>query len=153
MKSKRPLASLRSSLLRGSNRAHVKFVLAICLMFGVLIVAGAYSVKDPKALFRQVAGWGSGESSGTAEPAGKKAAAVTGAESLGPNDPVVRFADTGVGHVLYAATSTNNCRRLLFDNRTGSYYEVPELFCGQVVEQAQDDLSDRMTAVRKSFRK
>ena len=141
-------------LLRRFARGRAAGALAICFVFGALLVAGVLAVRDPAAMFRLVGAFGSGERTGVGESASTVAAPLTGAADLGPGDPVVRFADTRVGHVLFAGTSSDQCRRLLFDNRSGQYYEAPEVFCGPPPETAAEESRiDRMAAVRKSFRK
>ena len=73
---------------------------------------------------------------------------------MDPGDPAVRFSDTRVGHVLFASSRSDNCRRVLFDNRTGSSYEAKEIFCGQRPDQAVEvGSSDRLTGLRQFFRR
>lgn len=74
----------------------------------------------------------------------------TGVSSLSEDDPVRNFAKTGVGQVLFTAMSSDNCRRSLFDNRTGATYEVGEIFCGQKPENTN---SERLQSMGKPFRK
>lgn len=139
-----------SSLWRRVAPTQIRGMLTVCVVFGSLIAAGLYAVKDPAALFRAAAVSGSGNMAG----ADGKGDAVTGARELDANDPVARFSATRVGHVLFASTRGDNCRRLLFDNRTGHYYEAPQLFCGPVLEQpAEAGSNDRLLALRKSFQK
>lgn len=129
-------------------------MLSVCVVFGALIVAGLYAVKDPAALFRPAPISGTGDRPGSERVSDAKDNAVTGARDLDVNDPVVRFSSTRVGHVLYASARGDNCRRLLFDNRTGSTYDAPEVFCGPVLEQPSEAGSnDRLLALRKSFQK
>ena len=143
-----------AALWRRLARGHTAAALTICLVFGALLVAGVLAVRDPAAMVRLVGAFGTGERTGTGNGAGTVAAPLTGAADLGPGDPVVRFADTRVGHVLFAGPSSDQCRRLLFDNRSGQYYDAPGVFCGPPAETpAEESRVDRMAAVRKSFRK
>jgi hypothetical protein len=72
---------------------------------------------------------------------------------LSDDDPVKNFTKTGVGHVLFATTNSDNCRRTLFDNRTGATYEAGDILCGQTADQQIDVPSDRLQAFRKPTRK
>lgn len=129
-------------------------MLAVCLVFGTLIVASLYAVKDPAALFRSALGSGNRNMAGADGVSDGKDNAVTGARELSANDPVIRFSATRVGHVLFASSRGDNCRRMLFDNRTGHYYDAPHIFCGPVLEQPSEaGTSDRLLALRKSFQK
>lgn len=143
-----------SSLWRRVAPTQVRGVLAICAVFVALIAVSLYAVKDPAALFGSASGSGTGDVAGPADASSASENPITGARDLATNDPVVRFADTRVGHVLYASTTGDNCRRLLFDNRTGNYYDAPQVFCGPVLEQPTEAGSnDRLLALRKSFQK
>jgi hypothetical protein len=108
--------------------AHTSRVLAICCLFGLLILSGVYATREYTGLFQST---------------------LTISE-LGPDDPAVRFADTGVGQLLISSTRSDNCRRLLFDNRTGSYHETNEVFCGHKPGQ---ESPNRLEVVRKSFQR
>ncbi len=154
MKARSPLGSRFARIWRRVAPTQVRGVLAVCLVFGAVIVASLYAVKDPAALFRSAPVSGNGNMAGADGALDGKDNAVTGARELDANDPVVRFSNTRVGHVLFASTRGDNCRRLLFDNRTGSYYEAPQVFCGPVLEQPTEAGSnDRLLALRKSFQK
>jgi hypothetical protein len=131
-------------------------VMTICVAFGALMLTGVYAGKDNFALFRSVEVSGAdGAAGGTSEgDAAAKANRVVGHDELNPRDPVMRFADTGVGHMLFASTRSDQCRRLLFDNRTGAYYEAPDIFCGQKPEEGGDPVPhDRVSAMRKAFKR
>ena len=143
-----------AALWRRLARGHAAVALTICLVFGALLVVGLLAVRDPAAMVRLVGAFGNGERTGTGDSAGPVASPLTGAGDLGPDDPVVRFADTRVGHMLFAGRSSDQCRRLLFDNRSGQFYDAPGVFCGPPPETpAEESRIDRMAAVRKSFRK
>jgi hypothetical protein len=59
--------------------------------------------------------------------------------------------------MLFPTARSAFCSRMLFDNRTGKYYEAGEIFCGQVVDQKAEldklDNPNRLSAVRKSFQR
>jgi hypothetical protein len=124
-------------------------VLAICGLFGALLVGGVYFATEPSGALKAPSIAGAG-----GLPGAMKAVPLVGAASLGPNDPVVRFSDTRIGQVLYARTSSDNCERVLFDNRSGAYYDSKEIFCGQTPSQVSEaETPNRLMALRKSFTK
>ena len=123
-------------------------MLAICALFGLLILSGVYAAREHTGLFQSVSASGAGSMSGM------NAARPTGYDELGPNDPAVRFAETGVGQLLISSTRSDNCRRLLFDNRTGAYYAAGEVFCGQKAAEAiEAESPKRLDVVRRSFQR
>ena len=127
--------------------------MAISVVFGALILTAAYAAKDPRTLFRFVQTSGGGNLSGGGI-ASENAVRSAGFAELDPGDPTVRFSDTRVGHVLFASSRSDDCRRLLFDNRTGSFYEAKEIFCGQRPDQAGEVVSsDRLTGLRQFFQR
>jgi hypothetical protein len=121
------------------------------LVFLTVFCGGAYFMRDQIPLFQWFA---SLQSSGTGAFANARPDQPTGASSLSENDPVRNFAKTGVGHVLFTAMSSDNCRRSLFDNRTGAIYEAAEINCGQNPEHVpESQSSDRLQSMRKPFNK
>jgi hypothetical protein len=121
-------------------------VAAICAVFSVLILLGVYSGRDRFAQLRPAEGSGAGslaDSAADSKPGGPSG-------ELNPGDPVMRFSDTRVGHLLVASPGTDYCRRMLFDNRTGAYYDGPEVFCGPRPDDAPQP-PDRLAAMRKAF--
>jgi len=126
---------------------------AISVVFGALILTAAYAAKDPRTLFRFVQMSGGGGLSGGGI-ASENAVRPGGFAELDPGDPTVRFSDTRIGHVLFASSRSDDCRRLLFDNRTGLFYEAREIFCGQRPDQAGEVVSsDRLTGLRQFFQR
>jgi hypothetical protein len=126
--------------------------LTISVVFGGLILSAAYSANERLTPFRfvQWPGWDNRSGDGIAS---QPAVRLVGFSELGPGDLVVRFFDTRVGHVLFEVDQNDNCRRMLFDNRTGIFYDAKEIFCGEGSDQAAEVLgSDRLTRVRQSFR-
>jgi hypothetical protein len=71
----------------------------------------------------------------------------------GDGDPAGQFATRRVGQVLIASTGSDNCRRVLFHNRTGKSYQAGEVPCGHSNEITAVSGSDRIQALRKSFQK
>jgi hypothetical protein len=121
-------------------------------VFLTVFGGGAYAMRDQIPLFQWLASLQT-NGSGAFANAGRSEQ-PTGGSGLPEDDPVRNFVKTGVGHVLFTAMSSDNCRRNLFDNRTGSTYEAGEIFCGQSPEggvEAQS--SDRLLSLRKPFNK
>jgi hypothetical protein len=126
---------------------------AISAVFGALILAAAYAENERFTRFRffQTSGGGNVSGGGIAS---ENAVRRAGFAELDPGDPIVRFSDTRVGHVLFASSRSDDCRRLLFDNRTGLFYEAKEIFCGQRPDQAGEAVgSDRLTGLRQFFQR
>jgi len=126
---------------------------AISLVFGTLIFTAAYAANERFTRFRLAQTSGGGNLSGGGI-ASENAVRPVGFAELDPRDPTVRFSDTRVGQVLFASSRSDDCRRLLFDNRTGSFYEAKEIFCGQRLDHAVRVLSsDRLTGMQQFFQR
>ena len=55
---------------------------------------------------------------------------------------------------MFATPNSDKCRRVLFDNKTGTSYWVRDVDCGRPAEQAAENVTpNRMLAVQKSFRR
>ena len=149
--------SLRQRLARWWPATTTR-ALTICSVFGTLLLASAYAAKEHTALFGllQASGAGGLFGQGTAV-AGDKTVGLSLAGQLDPADPTVRFKETGVGHLLFASSNSDGCKRLLFDNRTGLYYQAKDIDChrpsDEVVEANEPEKPNRLTEVRKSFKR
>jgi hypothetical protein len=75
-------------------------------------------------------------------------------------DPVDRFSETRIGHILFYPAHGDRCRRVLFDNATGKTYDAPDINCvssemntrpvpGRPVNQSRD----RLDEMSKYFKK
>jgi hypothetical protein len=134
-------------------------VLLINTVFGVLIAVALYATVERTALFRMMGFAGAGGISGIGHSAERQGAAgkhnpLLGAASLAPDDPVLRFAETRVGQLLFTSMRSDDCQRVLFDNRTGASYDAPGVFCGQSADQVVEaDGPARLNAVRASFQR
>ena len=127
--------------------------MAISVVFGALILTAAYAANERFTRFRLAQTSGGGNLSGGGI-ASENAVRPVGFAELDPGDPTVRFSDTRVGHVLFASSRSDDCRRLLFDNRTGLFYEAKEVFCGQRPDQPGEAVgSDRLTGLRQFFQR
>ena len=106
-------------------------VLMLCVAFGSVIALGVHRVWQRAPV-----------------PAVAPAVAVS-------TDPVVRFTETRVGHLLFAPVGSDNCRRVLFDNMTAALYEAGEILCGQPQAQVTNAVttSNRLQALRQTFQK
>jgi hypothetical protein len=133
---------------RGKMPTYLTFALIGCAAIG-LIVLGILFASDPNQLFALKGGGISGGAADGAAPY-----KLLGAAALDPKDPALRFSETGMGQVMFATPNSDKCRRVLFDNRTGTSYWVRDVDCGRSAEQAQvSDKPDRLLAVRNSFRR
>jgi hypothetical protein len=123
-------------------------VALLCAMFAGVVGAGAYAHKDPHGFFQSM-GFGSG--TGNAKVVEQPAPPI-GASSTPADDPVKHFAKTGMGQVVFSEHNSDNCKRALFDNRTGSYKEMPDVFCGKTPDDVNDSQSNaRVQSMRKGF--
>ena len=127
-------------------RTSVQRVLVICTVFATVLSAGAYATSDQLGLMQWLR---QRNSSVNALNNAAQSNPPTGAASMSEDDPVKNFAKTGVGHVLFTAPSTDNCRRTLFDNRTGVIYDAGEMHCGQAAEQQ----NERLQSMSKPFKR
>jgi hypothetical protein len=132
--------------------------LTISVVFAALILAAAYSANARLTPFHFVQWLGGGNRSGDGI-ASQPAVRLVGFSELAPGDLAVRFSHTRVGHVLFEVDQSDNCRRMLFDNRTGLFYDAKEIFCGEGSDQAVSDQavqvtsSDRLKGLQQSFRR
>jgi hypothetical protein len=133
---------------RGKMPTYLIFSLVSGAAIG-LVVLGVLFAGDPKQLFALKGG---GVSGGAAEGAAAPYK-LLGAAALDPKDPAVRFSETGIGQVMFATPNSDKCRRVLFDNRTGTSYWVRDVDCGRPAEQPEvSNKVDRFLAVKNSFR-
>lgn len=135
-------------------------VMSINVVFGLLIGCGLYATTERAALLHLMGFSGAGGISGAGEPREVKGSAITravpltGAASLTPDDPVLRFAESRIGHMLFSSMQSDNCQRVLFNNNTGVSFEAPGVFCGQKANKvAEADSPKRLNAVRSSFQR
>lgn len=68
-------------------------------------------------------------------------------------DPVARFNDTRVGHVLFMEPDGRHCRRILFDNETGGMRPVGDIECVPQEAASGPAGSGRLDAIREGFRR
>jgi hypothetical protein len=129
----RSLGSSIAALWRRIAPTNARRVLVVSAVFAPLMALGAYRVLQP------------------APPAAKPAAP---AADTRPTDPVARFAETGIGHVLFWPHGSDTCRRVLFNNRTGASQEVGEVLCepDKSDETVRAEIN-RLTTLRKAFKK
>lgn len=71
-----------------------------------------------------------------------------------PDDPVDQFAQSRVGSLLFAKDDSLDCKRYLFDNRTGMLREAGKVYCGPTEDDgAAESGADRLQVIRKSFQR
>jgi len=123
--------------------SNVRRALVLCSTFAGLLFAGLYFTRETAGVSRPMA-----------NRAASAAAASAPGRGLGPNDPVARFAETRVGHLLFTSHRNDDCRRVLFDNRTGAFYEAGSIYCGHTLPPMPEvSSSNRLMALRKTFTK
>ena len=114
---------------------HALLAVSMCVAFVGLIAAGLFWSWRP----------------GIVLPA-RQPASFSGLTTMKPGD---RFPETRVGQLLYWPEAGNECRRVLYDNRTSMLQEAGTVACEHVERQAEPPPSegDRLTALRKAFQK
>jgi hypothetical protein len=133
---------------RGKMPGYLTFSLVAGAAIGLIVLAVVFA-SDPKQLFSLKGG---AALAGAAE--GAVPYKLVGAAALDPKDPALRFSETGMGQVLFATANSDKCRRVLFDNRTGTSYWVRDVDCARPVEQSEvSDKPSRLLAVKNSFRR
>lgn len=138
---------------RVATSTNTRIVVSLTIVFALVLSAGLYRQFRPGDAAGFAAGHGgiSGDGGGgQGGPGGKR-------RSL---DPVDRFTETRIGHVLFYPVLGDSCRRMLFDNRTGATYDAESVNCvpsemntvpvpGAEVNQT----SDRVQSLSKHFKK
>lgn len=130
-------ASSPAKLRQRIASRHSGVLTAVCVLFGGLLLLGIYHVQGTGSV-----------------PTGPRygVGAGAGPDYLDANDPVARFTETRVGHVLFAPRTGDQCQRVLFDNSTGTQYESQPVDCGRPSSEPVGG-NDRIGALRKSFQK
>src|ERR1044071_736357 len=137
---KATFASMFNPIGRVLARKSVQQATVICAVFGSLIGGGIYTARNTD-LFNS-------------KPPEiiSRSDNITGAASLKDDDPVKNFAKTGVGQVLFTGAGKDSCKRTLFDNKTGSYRVVADMYCGNDPEHTVDDKkSEQLNSMRRAF--
>jgi hypothetical protein len=146
-----PVSSIRRTSLalwRRLGPTNVWRTLTLCSGFAALVAAGFIFVREPNA-----AGSLTDHKAGTGV---QSVAAAYNAGELGveSGDPLDRFSETRVGQVIFTSISSDSCRRVLFDNRTGEFHEAAEVYCGLPIEASPAPSSvDRIGTLQKAFRR
>jgi hypothetical protein len=132
---KGPLAASRATghpalgILRRVWRHEATSLLSFCLVFTTAFSLGVYYLIEPSER-------------DTLEKA--TASSISNA----------RLSASGVGQVLFESTSDAQCRRMLFDNRSGHLREAGSVECHDERTKALDAAgSNRFRDVSKSFQK
>jgi hypothetical protein len=129
-------SSLAKLWRRVAPKNRTSTVATVCVFFAGLLALGLYRAHT---------------TSGTASAPRFGVGFLSPASvQLDPNDPVARFIETGVGHVLFAPLAGDHCQRVLFDNRTGMQYEARSLDCSRPAAEVVAS-TDRIGALRRTF--
>jgi hypothetical protein len=137
---------------RRKAKAHVVRVLAIFSVFVGLLAVAAVSSRDWSEFLQGVAsrpgGFGQGNQASVAGSGNGQG------ESMRLVDPSTGFAQSRVGHMLFPSTSSDTCKRMTFDNRTGTSVEAGRVYCGLVPETQSDQIGqERAQQMLRAFRK
>lgn len=138
---------------RLATSTNTRIVATLSVVFALVVSAGLYRqtrLGDAAGVASGIGGIGGDGGGGQNSPGGKR-------RSL---DPVDRFTETRVGHVLFYPAGGDSCRRMLFDNMTGTTADAPAVNCvpsemntaplpGQEVNQT----TDRVKEMSKHFNK
>lgn len=123
---------------------------ALCALFATLLIVTIYYSREPASMSSSQGMVGFGAGTGTGPGTGARGLSA----EIAADDPVAQFTQTRIGQLLFASQASDNCRRILFDNRSGSSFETSRVYCGQVASTvAQTSGADRIEALRKSFQK
>jgi hypothetical protein len=112
--------------------ANARRALMICAALAALLVLGHNRVWEPADM-----------------SPGRAPGSLTG-------DPAAQFADSRVGQLLFVIDHGFSCRRVLFDNRTGTHLEAGQFFCGPIGALEPPPVastSDRLQGIRKTFQR
>ena len=132
-------------LWRVATSTNTRIVMSLTIVFALVLSAGLYRQFRPSdTSLASGQGGLSGEGAGGQNGPGSKRRA---------SDPVDRFTETKVGHVLFYPVLGDSCRRMLFDNATGRTYDAPDVNCvpsemnttpypGQDINQAKDRVNE-----------
>lgn len=142
-----PFGGGSAAFWRRMAASHHVRVLAICAAFAAMLAAGVHSGRDFASLL----------SAALSRPAvlGSGAPSAASATAAAPRvvDPVARFQETRIGHMLFSSYNSDICRRVFFDNNTGASFEAGQAECGYSAESAEVVRQDRAQQVLRSFRK
>jgi hypothetical protein len=122
-----PIRRRANVFWRRLGRTNTRRALMLCVMFGGLVALSLYRIAQPESVSLQLA------KSVTMEPLGD-------------------FTKTRIGQVLYSSAMSESCRRVIFDNRTGSLYNAGHVDCSQESEaEKQPTGASRMSSMRAAF--
>jgi len=137
-------------LWRRARRSPTLWLLAFCLMFAGVIAGAVYSSRDPVALSQSF----TLSRDGGLAASGAGGVGAGASVKLKPDDPVRRFSESRIGHVLFTRVGSDDCRRSLFDNPTGAQAEAGSVFCGQDQTPDSEPTSpDRLNSLKRSFQR
>ena len=138
-----PLQSKATSRRAAAN--NTRRVIVLGLAFGLLMFVGAQAGREFTSLFFQKVGT-------TASQSALKAPGGDG--SATPRDPYQDFVQSKVGHLMFSSYQNDNCKLMLFNNRTGSMVEAGDVLCGNGWVQTNATVDQqRVRQLLQSFRK
>jgi hypothetical protein len=139
------VSSQTRSLSRRLALTNTRRVVVLGLAFGLLLFLGLQTGREFTSLFFQKVGTASSQSAGTPQAANGSAL---------PGEANREFLQSKVGHLLFSQYASDNCRVMLFDNRTGTLVEAGEVVCGNGWVQTKDTVDQqRVRTLLNAFRK
>jgi hypothetical protein len=145
---------LVTAFRRGAEMTHLTRVLAISAAFAALLTVGFHSSRDLTAFLRAAVSVSASYLPPSSSSMPGRVVRGEAREELRTLDPAANFLQTRVGQLLFSNYDTDVCRRVLFDNRSGTFIEAGSVFCGPVPEPAPDRIGqERAQQLLKSFRK
>ena len=134
-------------------KAHAVRVLAIFSVFIGLLAAAAVFSRDWSEFMRGASSRSMGAGQGRASVPGQSSQPGQ-TDELRLVDPGAGFAQTRVGDMLFPSHNSDMCKRMTFDNRTGTAIETGRVYCGQPVENPADQIGqERAQQMLRAFRK
>jgi hypothetical protein len=137
---------------RQAGTTHAIRVLAICSAFAALLAVGFTSSRDLSAFLRAAVSGAASYIPPSPSPWPGKMGRGEASEGLRTLDPATDFVHNRVGQLLFSSYDTDMCRRVLFDNRSGTFIEAGTIYCGPIPE-ADRIGQERAQQMLKSFRK
>jgi hypothetical protein len=140
-----PIRNWSWALWRVATSTNTRIVVSLTVVFALVVSAGLYRQFRPSEANLAAGNGGlSGDGAGGQNGPGGKRRQL---------DPVDRFHETRVGHVIFYPVLGEACRRMLFDNATGKTYDAPDVNCipsemnttvvpGQEVNQTKDRVQE-----------
>jgi len=146
-----PFAPLTALLPSRKSVVHAIRVTALCGGFIALLAAGFHHRRDLADMLKIAFANSQSKTLGARVSAARSGEAP---QVMRPLDPAGGFGESPVGVMLHASYNSDNCRRVLFDNRTGTLQDAGHGYCGFQPEAPVEHLGmERMLSMSRAFRR